>query len=83
MGYSYTLTEFMRKENTNMAYLDDILKIGATLKPGTVNHLFVEHEDNCKIWKTGECTCNPGFSLLEGKSVRQTPVTRKTKKKRR
>ena len=40
-------------------YLPDLLKRGATLKPGQVHHISIYHDAWCQIFQGKPCNCNP------------------------
>jgi len=46
-------------------YLKKILELNTNPVPGKLQHVVVEHERCCAIWKTGECTCNPVVRLVD------------------
>lgn len=47
-----------------MPYLEKVIKIGTEVKPGSLHHVMIRHDDNCDIWKTGICSCDPDVGLF-------------------
>ena len=47
------------------SYMEKILKELQHLQipKGVVEVMNVRHDDDCEIWKTGICTCNPDIEL--------------------
>ena len=46
-------------------YLKKILELDTNPVPGKLQHAVVEHEKHCRIWRGGECTCNPVVRLVD------------------
>lgn len=46
-------------------YLKKILELDTNPVPGKLQHAVVEHEKHCRIWRGGECTCNPRVRLVD------------------
>lgn len=49
-----------------MPYIEKLLNLGVTLEPGTVQHVAVGHDDDCKIYDGGPCTCAADVLPLDG-----------------
>ena len=44
-------------------YMDKILSLDVA--PGKLQHVEVQHQKYCAIWRTGKCTCNPVVRLVD------------------
>lgn len=55
----------MRAAEKIPKYVDKFLVAVSRLQPvpGTVSVMRVFHDDGCRIWKTGLCTCDPDVEL--------------------
>jgi hypothetical protein len=74
---------FVKKRGTEMPYLERILKIVAEVKPGILNHVSVRHDNGCKIWKTGVCSCNPDVEIIStAEAIKMTCKSSKKRKRR-
>ncbi|WP_028578457.1 hypothetical protein [Desulfomicrobium escambiense] len=49
-----------------MSYFEKLLATELTLKPGTVQHVGVFHDDDCGIFAGGPCTCDADVKVLDG-----------------
>ena len=61
MSFTYKEAEMGSKaKKLRGNYWPDVLRIGMSAKPGTVNHVTVMHDDWCALLnKRGACNCNP------------------------
>ena len=44
-------------------YMHKILSLD--IAPGRLQHVEVQHQKHCAIWRTGKCTCNPIVRLVD------------------
>lgn len=49
-----------------MSYFEKLLNLELTIKPGTVQHVGIFHDDHCKIYEGGPCDCDADVRLLDG-----------------
>ena len=47
-----------------MSYAEVIMRMANAVKPGSCQYVRIYHDDNCTIWKTRECSCEPEVHIM-------------------
>lgn len=52
-------------------YMAKLMALTDQARPGEVNHVVIEHDSWCEIYKDGECNCYPTVELMNHKQYKR------------